>query len=80
MSGSFDLGEGLVANIALDLPGSKRVALVEDLINLFERASLGLGVHEQDMDKPSSVKSSEDKVGFIRLLMDMSSASISSRR
>lgn len=67
MSSTLDLGESLVADIALDLPGSKGVALGEDLVNLFESASLGLGVHEQHVDEASSVERGEDEVGLVRL-------------
>ena len=64
---SLDLGERLVANVVLDLPGSKGVALVEDFVDLLESTSLGLGVHEQDVDEPSGVEGGEDEVGLVRL-------------
>lgn len=66
VTGSLDFGESLGSG-GLDLPGSKGVALVEDLVDLFEGAALGLGVHEQDVDEAGGVEGGEQEVGLVRL-------------
>ena len=62
----LDVLEGLLADVALDLPGSEDVALGEDVLDLLKRAAGSLGEHEEDVDERSKVERAEDEVRLPR--------------
>ena len=62
----LDVLEGLLADVALDLPGGEDVALGEDILDLLERAASSLGEHEEDVDERGEVERAEDEVRLPR--------------
>lgn len=63
---AHDVLERLLADVALDVPRGEDVALVEDVLDLLERASGRLGEHEEDMDEGGEVERAEDEIRLVR--------------
>ena len=60
----FNLLEGLLSNIALDLPGSEGMSLGEHIFDFLKRPTSGFWETEEHMDERGKVEGSEDKVGL----------------
>ena len=60
-----DLRECPLADVAIYPPGRERVALHEDLFDLFKRASGCLWKHEENVDECGEVEGAEDEIGLI---------------
>ena len=65
-----DLMHGLLPNTTMDLPRRKDVPLLEDLLDLLERAADGLRVHEEDVDARGGVEGREDEVRLVRDVLE----------
>ena len=65
-----DLVHGLLPDAAVDLPRGEDVPLLEDLLDLLERAADGLGVHEEDVDARGGVEGREDEVRLVRDVLE----------
>ena len=65
-----DLMHGLLPNTTMNLPRRKDVPLLEDLLDLLERAADGLGVHEEDVDARGGVEGREDEVRLVRDVLE----------
>ena len=65
-----DLVHGLLPHAAVDLPRGEDVPLLEDLLDLLERAADGLGVHEEDVDARGGVEGREDEVRLVRDVLE----------
>lgn len=60
-----DLLECLPADTAIHPPGCERIALREDLLDLFKRASSRLWKHEENVDECAKVEDAEDEIGLV---------------
>lgn len=65
-----DLMHGLLPNTTMNLPRRKDVPLLEDLLDLLERAANGLGVHKEDVDARGGVEGREDEVRLVRDVLE----------
>lgn len=50
-------------DVALDLPGGEGVAGSKDLFDLLQTSTLGLGIHEEDVDGGSAAEGAVEEVG-----------------
>ena len=59
-----DLRQRLPSDVLADLPGGESVALLEDVLNFFQRSADSLREHEEHMEEGREVECAEDKVGL----------------
>lgn len=61
-----DIFKVLFADILLDRPGREDMASFEHGLHFFNRAALGLGEHEHNVEESNKVKGGEEEISAVR--------------